>query len=74
MAINKNLKSQVVSSELDPGKVETELNWYTWDEKFENYLVAHIGSVTAPMDYVVHRDTEDNWDQYVDAATKHEKR
>jgi hypothetical protein len=53
MAINKNMKSQAVSSELDPGKVETNLNWYTWEEKFKNYLAAHMGRVTVPLDYVV---------------------
>jgi hypothetical protein len=58
---------------LDPGKVETELSWYTWEEKFENYLAAHIGSATVPLDYVLQRDKEDDWDPDVDAATEHEK-
>jgi hypothetical protein len=58
---------------LEPGKVETELNWYTWDEKFENYLAAHIGSATVPLDYVVCRNKDDDWDPEVDAATEHER-
>jgi hypothetical protein len=72
MAIHKNM--QALSNKLDPGKVETKLNWYTWEEKFKNYLAAHIGSATVPLDYLVRRDKEDNWDPDVDAATEHEKR
>jgi hypothetical protein len=72
MGIHDIQKTQAVPSELEPGKVETKLNWYTWDEKFENYLAAHIGSTTVPLDYVVRRDKDDNWDQEVDAMTKHE--
>jgi hypothetical protein len=56
MAIHDNIKAQAVPSELEAGKVETELNWYTWDEKFENYLAAHVGSATVPLDYIVCRN------------------
>jgi hypothetical protein len=73
MAIHNNTKAQLVPSELEPGKVETELNWYTWDEKFENYLAAHIGSATVPLDCVVRRNKDDDWDPEGDAATEHER-
>jgi hypothetical protein len=59
MAIHDNTKAQSVPSELEPGKVETKLIWYTWDEKFENYPAAHIGSATVPLDYVVCRNKDD---------------
>jgi hypothetical protein len=73
MAIHDNTKAQAVPSELEPGKVETKLNWYTWDEKFENYLAAHIGSATVPLDYVVRRNKDSDWDPEVDATTEHER-
>jgi hypothetical protein len=72
MAIHDSTKAQAVPSELEPGKVETELNWYTWDKKFENYLAVHVGSATVPLDYVVRRNKDDDWDLEVDAATEHE--
>jgi hypothetical protein len=68
MAIHDSTKAQAVPSELEPGKVDTELNWYTWDEKFENYLAAHV-----PLDYVVCQNKNNDWDPEVDAATEHER-
>jgi hypothetical protein len=56
LAVYESTKGQKVPSELEPGSVETGMDWYTWDEKFENYLAAHIGSATVPLDYVVWRD------------------
>jgi hypothetical protein len=63
-----------VPSELEPGSVETGMDWYTWDEKFENYLAAHIGSVTVPLDYVVRRDQALGWDPATNARNDHERR
>jgi hypothetical protein len=73
MAIYDSTKAQAVPCELELGKVETKLNWYTWDEKFENYLAVHIGSATVPLDYIVRRNKDNDWDPEVDAATKHER-
>jgi hypothetical protein len=38
------------------------MDWYNWDEKFENYLTAYMGSATVPLDYVVCRDQPIGWD------------
>jgi hypothetical protein len=55
-------KGHAVSCELGPGKVGTKISWYTWDNKFENYLAAHIRSATVPLDYMVRRNKDDDWD------------
>jgi hypothetical protein len=74
MAISESVKTREVPSELIPGKVETELGWYVWDEKFENYLAAQIGTANTPLDYVIRRDKPVGWDPVVDATNAHEER
>jgi hypothetical protein len=74
LAVYESTKGQKVPSELEPGSVETGMDWYTWDEKFENYLAAHIGSATVPLDYVVRRDQALGWDPATDARNDHERR
>jgi hypothetical protein len=65
-------KGQKVPSELELGSVETGMDWYSWDEKFENYLASHIGSVTVPLDYVVWHDQALGWDPATDAQNDRE--
>jgi hypothetical protein len=74
LAVYESTKGQKVPSELEPGSVETGMDWYTWDEKFENYLAAHIGSGTVPLDYVVWGDQALGWDPATDARKDHEQR
>ena len=49
-------------------KISTGLDWYTWIEKFENYLSALRGVDDTPLSYVIRRDKPAGWDPVVDAA------
>ena len=54
-------------------KIQTGIDWYTWNEKFENYLSAIRGVDDVPLTYVIRRDKPAGWNPETDAANEEEK-
>lgn len=56
-----------------PDKIVTGLKWYTWYNKFENYLSSMYGVDGTPLSYVIRRDKPAGWDPVTDAVSEEER-
>jgi len=54
-------------------KISSGLEWYTWNEQWENYLSSIRGVGDVPLSYVIRRDKPAGWDPETDAANEEEK-
>lgn len=54
-------------------KIQTGIDWYTWNEKFENYLSSIRGVEDVPLTYVIRRDKPPGWDPETDSSNEEEK-
>ena len=53
-------------------KIVTGLDWYTWSEKFDNYLSSIRGVDDVPLSYVTRRPKPAGWDPVTDANSPEE--
>ena len=70
--IRKNLIDQTssVSDAASPGPLEKRSQWKNWEEKFENYCKAHIGTAGIPLSYVIRKNNDPLYiDVYLDFIT-----
>lgn len=54
-------------------KISTGLKWYTWQNKFSNYLSTIRGVGDTPLSYIIRPDKPQGWNPMTDAANDEEK-
>ena len=71
--IRTNLKdgTKTAADAATPGPLESERKWKQWEEKFNNYARAHIGSNGVPLSYIIReKDEPDRETVYLDFISK----
>ena len=70
--IAEERKSNPVTPKRIP-KISSGLEWYTWNEQWENYLSSIRGVGDVPLSYIIRRDKPAGWDPETDAENEEEK-
>ena len=68
--VRENLKEQTSSAAkaADPGALMKEAQWKDWEEKFTNYISAHIAVAGVPLSYVIREKENPNDNEIPDDA------
>ena len=63
-------KSDQLSREASPGKLDSERKWNTWESGLVNYLSTIPGSFGVPLSYVIRENEDPDPDDQVDFTSK----